>query len=54
MANFEQLMSSRIAKGLLVVAMLAVMVIGAAVLTAVWSGRSAMSGDVVRAVREDE
>jgi putative ABC transport system permease protein len=34
-------------------ALLAVLVIAAAVVTAVWSGRAAMSGDVVRAVRED-
>ena len=32
---------------------LAAMVVVAAILTAVWSGRAAMSGDVVRAVRED-
>jgi putative ABC transport system permease protein len=34
-------------------ALLAALVIAAAVVTAVWSGRAAMSGDVVRAVRED-
>ena len=32
---------------------LAAVVIAAAAVTAVWSGRAAMSGDVVRAVRED-
>jgi putative ABC transport system permease protein len=32
---------------------LALLVIAAAIATAVWSGRAAMSGDVVRAVRED-
>jgi putative ABC transport system permease protein len=32
---------------------LALLIIAAAVVTAVWSGRAAMSGDVVRAVRED-
>jgi putative ABC transport system permease protein len=34
-------------------AILAALVIAAAVVTAVWSGRAAMSEDVVRAVRED-
>ncbi|MGH8641007.1 MAG: FtsX-like permease family protein, partial [Burkholderiales bacterium] len=34
-------------------ALLAALVIAAAVVTAVWSGRAAMSEDVVRAVRED-
>jgi putative ABC transport system permease protein len=34
-------------------AVLATLVIAAAVITAVWSGRAAMSEDVVRAVRED-
>jgi putative ABC transport system permease protein len=34
-------------------ALLAALVIAAAVGTAVWSGRAAMSEDVVRAVRED-
>jgi putative ABC transport system permease protein len=32
---------------------LALLIIAAAVATAVWSGRAAMSEDVVRAVRED-
>jgi putative ABC transport system permease protein len=32
---------------------LAMLVIFAAIATAVWSGRAAMGGDVVRAVRED-
>jgi putative ABC transport system permease protein len=32
---------------------LAALVVGAAVVTAVWSGRAAMSKDVVLAVRED-
>jgi putative ABC transport system permease protein len=34
-------------------ALLSVMLIGAAALTAVWSGRAALSQDAVRAVRED-
>jgi putative ABC transport system permease protein len=34
-------------------ALLAALVIAAAIVTAVWSGRAAMSDDVVRAVRED-
>jgi hypothetical protein len=32
---------------------LALLIIAAAVVTAVWSGRAAMGVDVVRAVRED-
>jgi len=32
---------------------LAMLVVTAAIATAVWSGRAAMSNDVVRAVRED-
>jgi len=35
------------------VAGLALLIIAAAVVTAVWSGRAAMSAEVVRAVRED-
>jgi putative ABC transport system permease protein len=34
-------------------AVLSVMLIGAAAFTAVWSGRAALSQDAVRAVRED-
>jgi putative ABC transport system permease protein len=34
-------------------ALLSVALIGAAALTAVWSGRAALSQDAVRAVRED-
>ncbi|MCC7483829.1 MAG: ABC transporter permease [Burkholderiales bacterium] len=37
----------------LAIAALAALVVGAAVVTAAWSGRAAMSDDVVRAVRED-
>jgi putative ABC transport system permease protein len=32
---------------------LAALIVGAAALTAVWSGRAAMKDDVIRAVRED-
>jgi hypothetical protein len=35
------------------VASLALLIVAAAVVTAVWSGRAAMGEDVVRAVRED-